>query len=165
MPQFRNISDLNRFLNVVLEEVLLEVSEEIEREVLERVERNVYSSTPHDYQRTWDFLASVTRAEPRYEKGSIEIEIYYDSDKLLPRAMGNGEWNQHMSVIGDRVDDVWNGKSVPELLPLWIEYGTENGLKPRSKGAHVMDSVYNDLKNTYKDKFIKKLRKYGIKAR
>ena len=172
MPQFSSISELNAYINVVVQEILDKISSDVEERVFNLVKERLYDPPGRNmggytgayYDTTYDFLTSVTRAEPKFSDGKIEVEIYYDSNKIMPQYRSEEEyWNVHMDT-DEQVEDIWNGMSIPELLPLWMEYGTNKGLAPRN-GIHVMQDVYNDLKKTYKSEFIKELKKYGIKVK
>lgn len=162
MPAFRDLKSLNTYLNVVLEEVLIAVADKVEQKVVDSTYTKIYTYNNDIYKRTYDYLASITRAEPKFNNGTIDVEIFYDPNKMLPRETTN-RWNEHMNAYG-QVEDIWNGMSVPELLPLWIEKGTERGLYPRT-GVHVLETVYENLKDNYKTLFKTELKKYGIKVK
>lgn len=168
MKTFSSVSALNDYLVEVINEVINDIAEEIETDLREKV-REAYISTIGNkddyfkYTPTYEFLNSITRPRAEVKNGEINIEIYFDPSKMTPKFREDEYWNAHMGMSGQE-DDVWNGMSVPELLPFWIEYGTQNGMYRREE-ADSVGKVFRLYEQIFSQLIIKELKKrYGIKA-
>lgn len=167
--EFSNVSALNQYIANAINDVIEDISDEIEVELRDKV-RDAYLSSQSNkgdyfkYTPTYEFLNSITKARAKLkDKNSISIEIYFDPSKMTPEFRDDEYWNAHMGFSGE-VDNVWNGMSVPELLPYWIEYGTSRGMFPR-EGADSVGEVFRLYEHIFPQLIIRELKKrYGIKA-
>lgn len=165
---FVNVKALNKYVIKAINDILEDISFDIELELRHKV-REAYISDrsrdddPEYYTPTFDFLNSISRAKPVPKNGVINIEVYFDPKKMPPEMRNDELWNAHMGMSG-QYENVYNGMSVSELLPFWIEYGTKKGLFQR-KGTDSVGKVFK----LYEDIFPKLLKlelekRYGIKT-
>lgn len=160
MPNFTSIEALNAYLeNKVLPEVLKSLAKEIRQMVQDYIYENLYQSYyPKEYQRTGDFLDSLdVRVLDKHT-----VEIFFNTDRIRSEYVEDS-WNQHMSIDGS---EVWNGASVPEWLPYFIEWGTHNSLWDRD-GLHSMEKIKEQVEQTkfHLTRIVEMLRAKGIIAK
>lgn len=122
--------------------------------LMDRVYFNYVPQGETAYDRTYELLDSVTVSEPVIGSKYMYFEIYMDTSKINPYVTEDDEWNQHASV--DPMD-------VSEMIPLWIEEGTDGGLWDR-EGAHYMEHSAMRLDGTLHQAFARELRNQGWKV-
>lgn len=149
-----------RHVKIALEEVAKVVEEEIKNYVM----KNLYNAyEPTHYTRTYDYINSLTVRKARKEGNGYTVEIFFDTDKIYPRAPDEkGRWSRHSSITsynkGRTPDDV------SDMIPVWIEYGTNGSLWDRD-GIYTMENTKKIMEQTkYHLHEIKKiLEKRGFK--
>jgi hypothetical protein len=142
-------------VNKNIAEVLPNVAEEIKKIVQHEIWELLYSSYNHEYQRTYDFIDSVSvKNINKLSDGTLEIEIYYDSSKIIPSVVENSKYNQHMDYYGN---------DVPDKIPLWLESGTDanNGNFFPRDGIGAMKKVAEEEKLRFESKLLNELKKKG----
>lgn len=166
--EFASVKALNRYIINAIDDVLEDISFEIELDVRDKVKEAYISdrttdNDPDYYTPTYDFLNSISRLKPVSKNGNINIEIYFDPKKIPPEIRNDELWNAHMGLHGE-YDSVYNGMSVSELLPFWIEYGTKRGKFPR-KGTDSVGKVFRLYEQILPQLMSRELEKrYGIKT-
>jgi hypothetical protein len=169
---FKSISELNDYINQQLIQAMDGVGEKALKHMKDYVKKRFEETEPKIYIRTYKYLNSIDRIKAHMNSdGSIETIIYYNTDKIIPYlssgvfndwtgySMDNGmTWGQHTDIYGN---------SVAEILPLWMEEGTEaiNGnFYPREGLGGIIN-----LKEWVQDNFRKvlaiELRKQGIQTK
>lgn len=139
MTTFKNINQLNAYLNKQLESVLLQVGQEVKKIIEGYIQDRLYDSyQPFQYSRTYDFLNSLTVKKPYPLNGGYAVEVYFDTDKIRQAIVEDSKWNQHMSYDGS---DTWNGVKVNKLIPYFMEYGVEGSLWDRDGIYAVRDTI------------------------
>lgn len=175
MPQCRSIKEVNDYINVFVLRAIQEIADDIREEVYKDVRdeynfsmRSIHSrgtsenSKYFQYEHTFDVLESICQPQAKLVNGKIEVEIYYDPDKIKPFYNKNNYWNSHMNITGGTT---WKGVSIPELLPIWLELGTDYGLAPR-EGWEIMGKWHRQVKSTLKRRIKAILKsKYGLKVK
>jgi len=144
-----------KYINKNIKTVLPDVAEGVKKIVQHEIWELLYSSYNYEYQRTYDFIASVSvKNINKLSDGTLEIEIYYDTSKIIPNFVEGSKYNQHMDYYGNDVSD---------KIPLWLESGTEanNGnFYPRT-GIGAMKKVAEEEKLRFESKLLNELKKKG----
>lgn len=172
MPECRTISEVNNYITLfvtrVIQDIADEVREDVYRDVREEYNNSIMvqsrkSDDYYKYNHTFDVLESICQPKVKFSNGVLEVEIYYDPDKIEPYNTGDESmWNAHMDVNGKTT---WAGMSIPELIPIWMELGTTRGLSPR-EGWGIMEAWHNDLKRTLRNRVKRELKsRYGLKVK
>lgn len=160
MPTFTTISALNQYIKNVVKQSIQTIAEDVREEVYEEVSDKLLNNHSggngyYAYQHTFEVLESICEPKVKYVNNTVEVEIYYDTDKIQPHYVDNSFWNQHMSITGE---------DVSEILPLWLEEGTTGGLYPR-EGWGIIKEWQDELKRTLKRRVQVELLRKGIKTR
>ena len=147
MNNFKSIKEVQDYLNQKLIIAMDAVGEKALKHMKDYVKNKFEETEPKVYIRTYEYLNSIDRIKAHMNSdGSIETIIYYNMDKITPYlpsgvfndwtgyTMDNGmSWGQHTDIYGN---------SVAEILPLWMEEGTEarNGnFYPREGIGGIVD--------------------------
>jgi hypothetical protein len=144
MITFNNLSQVEQYIMKQLEESMRILSNDIKSMIKEYINNNLYQRYyPHEYQRTGQFLDCLDVRVIR-KGNSVEAEIFFNTDYIDMNEVEDSKWNQHMSVDGS---ETWNGASVSEWIPYFMEYGTHNSLWDRD-GLHSMETIQKEIENT-----------------
>lgn len=118
--------------------VLLEVSLDIKFQIRKKLEVWYSSYTPTSYDRTYDFLNSLTVGEPKKISGQdrYEVKIFYDTDRWTVGYAGKSPFPY----------DMWTSHSSGAIL---IDYIEETGWKisgsnKSRKPSHSMKETVNE---------------------
>lgn len=157
---FKSVSALQSQLKRdVLESIKGEITETcvnvVREQIMERVYRAYIPNGENSYDRTFELLDSVTVGNFKMGTKYAEFEIFMDTGKINPYVQEGDNWNQHASV---------NPIDVSEMIPLWIEEGTEGSLFDR-QGAHYMEESKIDLDSKIHRALAKALRSKGWDVR
>jgi hypothetical protein len=161
--KFDSISALMKHIE---NEVILSlkiVAEDIRQIIKDYVEKEVYQAyTPHEYSRTYELLNSLEISEIKKIGNVFSFDIFFNPDKIGMYDTRD-KWNQHKSVYGY---ETWHGMKLNELIPWFIENGTEGGLWDRD-GIYAMEYVKERLENTneHLKKIVKVLKSKGYDVR
>ena len=165
--KIKNTNDLQRLMDYIekqTQDSLRLVALEVETMMKNYIIDKLYNSyTPKDYARSYNYLNSLTvRRVYKNNKGELETEIFFDPNKIYSREIHDRYWNQHMSVNGDTT---WEGKSISEWIPVWMEHGV-SGSKWDRDGIKVVDNILRELDNDkkFKKMMMNELRKKGFKV-
>jgi hypothetical protein len=139
MPTFNSFSGLNKYIQ---DNIKYALQDDVARKVKSIIDEfalqnQINAYNPTDYQRTYEFFKSLTIGDVEKIDGGYSIEIYYDSQKIGSYITNSG-WNQHADIYGNAS---WNGKSIPEWIPYWIEYGTNGSLWDREPANIISSSM------------------------
>lgn len=161
MPTFKNPNSLFKYVERNIPFILNQIAKEVETILKDYIMQNLYQAyTPKEYARTYDFVNSVTVGTVKKINNGYSIEIYYDTDKIRQAIVQDSDWNQHMSVDGS---ETWNGVKINELIPYFIEHGTE-GSKWDRDGLFAMENTVKQLEMTkyHVSKMMELLKKRGF---
>lgn len=129
--------------------VLLEVSLDMKFQIRNRLLEWYNSYTPTSYDRTYDFLNSLTVGEPKKVRGQdrYEVSIFYDTDKWTVKYAGKSPFPY----------DMWTAHSSGSVL---IELIEETGWKisESSKYRKASHSMENTVDEYEAGKFLMSLR-------
>ena len=144
MPKFKNLKDVENYINKVKADSMRELGECVEDIMKEEIEEQVYDAyKPRFYERTDQFINSV--GITRILDDKVEISWRDNGDWFSIIKRNNHEKPDHMYVIhGHEMGKVWGRMNKPTTL---VETSTERAEK----------EVPYEL--------IKILRSKGIKAR
>lgn len=159
MKTFQSVPDLQKHLKDDLKRaVYARVSQIcmdiVRNNIMDRVYNAYVPSGMNAYDRTYELLECVTIGDPIVGNRYLTFEIFMDSSKIDPYATANGEWNQHQSV--ENIDE-------SDMIPLWIEKGTEGSLWDR-EGAHYMEQSAMQIDSTLHKVLARELRGQGWKV-
>ena len=105
-------------LNEIKQQVAKALQDDVARIVYATIHEyllsTVYAQTPSMYQRTFEVLRALTVGVAHIEGNSVSVEIYIDSDKIVPYTRDEG-WNAHQS---------FDGSPFNKELPYALEFGT-----------------------------------------
>ncbi len=166
--KINSTEDLERMVKYIekqTQDALRLVSLEVEKMMKEYVIEKLYNSyTPYDYQRSYNYLNSLTvKRVYKNTSGELETEIYFDPDKIYSIEIHDSYWNQHMSVDGDTS---WKGVPINELIPVFMEKGVKDSKWDRS-GIKVVDNILKQLDGDkkFKKMMMNELRRKGLKVK
>lgn len=94
------------------DDVARTIRDTIQKYILE----TVYAETPIMYERTFEFLRALTIGKVQIFGNNISVEVYIDSDKIIPYTNDGEDWNKHAS---------FDGTPYNEELPWLLEKGTQ----------------------------------------
>ena len=112
-------AQLKAHINAIIQTCLQEIAKETEEYLKIYVETLWYGDHfPDRYQRTFQFLNSITKSEIEMKGNKMNVAIYFDTSKITPNFLGNGEWNQHMGFNGQPfvdglIETIENGNPSP----------------------------------------------------
>jgi hypothetical protein len=160
MITFNNLSQVEQYIMKQLEESMRILANDIKKLIKDYIYKNLYLIyTPHEYQRTGQFLESLDVKVTR--KGNlVEAEIFFNTDFIDMNYVEDSGWNQHMSVDGS---EVWNGEKVSSWIPYFMEFGVKNSLWDRD-GIKSMEYIedYLEITKYHLQQIIKLLKAKGI---
>jgi hypothetical protein len=146
-------SDFNSLMRHLENNILLDVQkvgEEVKGVLRNNVrvlwyERNGMNWSPQDYERSWQLINSITCKQAIKKGNKYQVEIFFDTDKILPTyGTDDKPWTRHMSVV--------DYSDVSEAIPLWIEEGNNNSSIYSYEGVYPVKTTVDDLKD---DNYIK----------
>lgn len=159
MTDITNKRDLLDYINIVLGITLNTVADKVALNLTDYVNKKWYGNfSPTEYQRTYEFLKSITVLEAHVAPdGSMEAEVYFDVNKISPHIREKG-LNAHAS---------FKGKDESDKIPTWIEFGNKNILGRKDsvveKGIHSIDYLKPVASKILLSELKKELKNNGIK--
>lgn len=153
---FNTISQLMKHLENEVVFSLGVVAEDVRKILRDYVQKATYESyDPFEYQRTYELLNCLDISDIKKVGNTYSFEIFFNSDKINMYDV-DGFWNQHKSVFGY---ESWNGMKINELVPWFIENGTNGSVWDR-EGIYSIEYITNLLQKTHKHlKIIKNILK------
>ena len=155
MPTFKNLKQLEKYLQLVVKDSMEDVGREAEHKVRKKIDEMVYQNPtePSDYERTRELKNSLVHTQPKQNGNEITVEIKHE-DSLI----GYYEPNQHMSVV--------DGSELPvDALAEIVHYGKSGKIfgegywtKPRPYMETAKEEIIEEklhvkaLKNSLKKK-------------
>jgi len=159
---FKSLNSAFKYINKDLQKVFPQVAEQVKQLVQTEIWELLYQSyTPFQYERTTDFIRSVSVNKVKLlSNNTIQIEIYYDASKIISREVAGSKWNQHMSYSDG---DKYQSNDVSEYIPLWLERGTDpnNGNFFPRKGMGAMKKVIENEQLRIENYLLIELKKKG----
>lgn len=144
---FKNLDGLFKYVEKNLRLTLNDVALLVEKEMKEYIMKKLYQSyNPKEYHRSYDYINSLTVGKVVQVGTSFNVEVYFDPKKIKQEEVHDSAWNRHMSVDGNTE---WNGTPINELIPYFIEYGTNGSLWDR-EGINVTTETIRELEDTKK---------------
>jgi hypothetical protein len=157
------VKQIHKQMQPALAKMATELGGSIKMLLHKYVAKNWYSAMkPTSYERTFQFIDSLSVDIKPNERQGYDILVFFDSDKIDSIERDSGQWNAHMSVDGSTS---YGGKSIGDLLVEFIEFGQYSPLYSYD-GIHMIENTKKRLK-TKKDhiKIINRvLRRYGFKT-
>lgn len=164
MPSYRSIKELHKHIKKGVNSGLqLYVANRVKEIIKGFIITNLYQNEEFDpkvYQRTEQFMNTVTVAPIEIVGNHATVEIFIDGTKLEMVDMSkDGLWNKHAS---SNMEDVRNA------LPYWLEQGTPNdgsNFHPREGAWFMRDSKeFIESKQIVIKSLIIYLKQNGIKV-
>jgi hypothetical protein len=141
MPEFHDLKSLNDFLE---KQYMIDFMTRIGKEVFDILYAEVNvgwyqrAYTPQQYERTMQLLHSITVSPVKKINGEYQVEIYYDTDKIIPLdGTADKPWSRHMSII--------DGSDWSDAIPYFVEYGNGDSLVYQFEGTHPVENTYKQL--------------------
>ena len=163
MPIVRNKKELQNYLNEKLIIAMNRVGETALKHMKEFVDKQMQERVSYQsglYDRTYEYLQSIEKINAKLDKltGVVSVVIYYNTDKIHPYIIMDetGLWNKHADM---------DGNSVANLIPLFLEMGTENNPYYEHTPVGGIANLEDWAKDYFKDELAKELRRIGIKTK
>jgi hypothetical protein len=136
------IHDIHFHINANLTPILQQVAEDIKKMLHDYVNTYWYGAhSPTNYQRTFEFINSLTVDNVQTTGDRKEVFIYFDPAKIGAYQTELGQWNQHLDVYGI--------ESAAEAIALWIEEGQDSPLYSYD-GIHQIEQTELALRQNNK---------------
>ena len=125
MPKFKNLKDVENYINKVKADSMRELGECVEDIMKEEIEEQVYDAYPDNEHRTGQLIESVEITRILDDKVEISWRDNGDWYSIIKRS--KGEQPDHMYVIhGHEMGKVWGRMNKPTTL---VETSTERAEK------------------------------------
>ena len=125
MPKFKNLKDVENYINKVKADSMRELGECVEDIMKEEIEEQVYDAYPDNEHRTGQLIESVEITRILDDKVEISWRDNGDWFSIIKR--NNHEKPDHMYVIhGHEMGKVWGRMNKPTTL---VETSTERAEK------------------------------------
>ena len=141
----KNMKELNKALQPVMKGMVDKMAERVEQTLNYFLQEYYNSYDPVYYRRSYDFLHSAVKVEPKVVGNKVVASVYIDTDSMNNYYDATGEqiarWaNQgtHGGTIrGNNTPHVWDDTMREtiengELLKLAVEYLTSKGFSVRN---------------------------------
>jgi hypothetical protein len=146
-------------MNEIKQQVAKALQDDVARMVYNIIRKymldTIYSNTPTMYQRTFETLRALTVGKVYNDGNGICVEIYIDSDKIIPYKSEEG-WNSHMSF-----DDTPYNKELPWLLEKGVQSGKPPYITPSFQYMHQSKTEIED-QNLHLKKIVGYMKSKGI---
>lgn len=156
----KTVSSLQAQLKVdLLSSIDHQIREVCTRVVQKHIQERVYdtytpdASNPLSYDRTFELYNSVSVGNVNIGTKYVTFEIFMDTEQIGAYVTEGEQWNQHASV---------RDEDVSEMIPYWIENGTEGSLWDRAP-ADYMEQSHVELMGNLAQEFANALRVKGWK--
>lgn len=154
---------LEKYIKLTLEQALKEVARDTAEFLSQTVQADIYRKPESDYYaRTYEFLKSITQSNVKRVGNNMEIEVYFDPDKINPYPVRDYKpdmFNAHMSLDGETS---YGGKSIGEWLVGWLEEGYSGGVRPPQPPLHFIQDTREWLNEELNDILNKAFRRAGF---
>jgi hypothetical protein len=131
-----SLSELNKIIELAIIQNIQKIGEEIKGVLRHFVQENWYNRSyePQQYERTFQLIDSLTVSPVKINGNEYSVQIYYDTDKILPMdGTSDKPWTRHKSIVTQTPSGVY--------LPLWIEEGQDSSIFS-FEGVHpVQDTI------------------------
>lgn len=136
---------IERQLNKQLKDAMDRVGKTVMLELADYVWDNWYkANNPIEYNRTFEFIESITKTSAKFVNGGFQVKVYFDSNKIKAKYDEYSGWNQHMSLSQEDVSNAVVG---------WIEYGNNpsgsSKIPYEYEGIHMIENMVKWLEKEY----------------
>lgn len=116
-----NMKELNKALQPVLKGMVGEMADRVEQTLNYFLQEYYNSYDPVYYRRSYDFLHSVVKVEPKVVGNKVVASVYIDTDSM----------NNYYDATG-------------EQAARWANEGTHGGTIPGNNTPHVWDDTLKE---------------------
>jgi len=166
MPiNIKDMQGLEKYVKMTLEQALREMAKETAEFLSQMVKSHIYRTPESNYyDRTMEFLNSITQSQVKKVGNELQIEVYFDSDKIYPHSSppGSEKFNAHMSLDGSAS---YNGRSIGNWLVEWLEEGFSGGVLPPQEGHFFIKETREWLVDELDGILIKAFKRAGFDIR
>lgn len=163
MPIVRSKKELQDYLNEKLIKAMNKVGDTALQHMKTFVDKQMQDRVSDQsglYDRTYEYLKSIEKINAKLDKltGVVRVVIHYNTDKISPYIIMDetGLWNKHADM---------DGKSVSNLIPLFLEFGTENNPYYEHTPVGGIANLEDWAKDYFKNELVKELKRLGIKTK
>jgi hypothetical protein len=151
MPQFRNLNDLQKYMESMVVSSLQKIGLEVKDYLRVTLLNDWYKSyMPSHYDTTNMLIDSLTVSPVKKNGNAFEVEIYFNEHLITPVSSNEvGMFPSHMNITDG--DSEYQGMSYGELLPIWIEEGQHSSIHSYT-GIHMVERTIDWIKE---DRYIK----------
>jgi hypothetical protein len=166
MAYVKTIQDLNFVLTKdIVKPILEEIAKDVANLLSRYVEKHWYikrmSILQGYYDRTYEFLDSITTTEVVQKGNKLSITIYFDYNKMSQTLGSYDMFGSRTNITNNATS--YQGRSLSEWLVLWIEEGQDSYIYSM-EGIHMFENVSKYLVKKILGIFKNKLTKYGVKS-
>ncbi len=138
MPDVSNMQQMEKVIEIQFAKTLEIVAQKVQAKLIQITGSQWYqANTSEFYERTWQFIQSISQSKVKKVGNNFEVEIFFDTDKIHSIEGQPGEFNAHMSLDGSTS---WKGTPIPELIPIFIEKGQTSKVHPY-EGIHMIEQT------------------------
>lgn len=140
----RSTEDFKKIVrDKVLQPLLKKLAKKVGKKLQDYINEHWYVNSESEYyDRTYDFLTSVTDIEIKMSGKDCAYEVFIDYNKMSQHPSGAGMFGARTSLNDDTEYD---GKSISEWLIQWIEKGQKSPVNSY-EGIHMFENVSEQLK-------------------
>ena len=140
----RSTEDFKKIVRTnVLQPLLQKLAKKVGMKLQHYINENWYVNSESEYyDRTYDFLTSVTDIQIKMSGKDCAYEVFIDYNKMSQHPSGVGMFGARTSLNNDTE---YGGKSISEWLIQWIEKGQKSSVNSY-EGIHMFENVSEQLK-------------------
>lgn len=147
MIQLTKQSQIRAILISTASKILEAIAKEVESLLRENTQTLWYDSHEHEfYNRTMEFLNSITSSKVETEGEFLKIRIFFDAEKMNSLVLNDKSvFNSRANVSkkwGEQTK--WEGIPLAELLVEFIEEGQKSKIHPYD-GVHMIAKTRDDI--------------------
>jgi hypothetical protein len=142
LPDFNDLKPLYKYLlTQIIPQQMEKIGEEVKDYLKNLLLTRWYKTyNPTHYSRTNMLIDSITLRPVKITGDTVEVEIYFDENKITPvPASQDGYFPSHSNITDGA--DSWGGQSYGELLVDWIENGQSSSIYSASGVYMVRDTI------------------------
>lgn len=152
MAQFvaKNLKEIEQYLGKIIMEEIKKIGEETRKAVRMEIKTRFYGRPGYEpdaketayYQRTFQLLDSIVCSAVKVSGNEYSVNIYSDSNKMIPAYGEPGYWSQHQSIVDNSpfnenlMEVIENGN--PSKIYGWSPFNIFGGVSERWTDDQVL---------------------------
>lgn len=169
MPQFKNMNQIQKQLEFVVEKALDNVTDIVFNELYNFIDEQIYklgvlkiepSLSDFGYEQTGQFIEALKRTKVINTGSSFKTIIYFDYKEMTPMRTDRF-YNSHMGLRGETS---WNGRGISSWLPTWLDLGIDSPTFMHD-GIRFTEFIERYINQNFDRLIGIELKKYGLVMR